>query len=83
MAIFHVSHRSRSLDDAARSGDSALNVLIILLLIAFGIATWYFYVTPLTNQANMDSSTITAPVTAPPQPNAAPVHPAPPPNPGP
>lgn len=70
MAILHDIRRPRNLDDAVRSGDSALNVLIMVLLIAFGLATWYFYVTPMADQ-NAGRSTISEPVTAP-SPNPGP-----------
>jgi hypothetical protein len=83
MAIFHDIHRPINFDEAARSGDSALNVLIMVLLIAFGLATWYFYVTPMADQTNTGKSTISEPVTSPSSPNASPTHPAPSPNPGP
>jgi hypothetical protein len=83
MAILHDMRRPRNLDDAVRSGDSALNVLIMVLLIAFGLATWYFYVTPMANQTNTGKPTISEPVTSPSSPNASPTHPAPSPNPGP
>ena len=71
MAILHDIRRPRNLDDAVRSGDSALNVLIMVLLIAFGLATWYFYVTPMANQTNAGRSTISEPVAAP-SPNPGP-----------
>jgi hypothetical protein len=83
MAIFHEIHKPRTLDDAVRSGDRALNVLIVALLIAFGVATWYFYATPMTDRTNTGKSTISEPVTSPSSPNASPTHPAPSPNPGP
>jgi hypothetical protein len=68
MAIFHDIRRPRSFDEAIRSGDSALNFLIVLLLIAFGLATWYFYATPMADRTTA-SATITAPAT----PNTDPV----------
>lgn len=70
MAIFHETgrRRSRSFDDAFRSTDNALNLLIVALLIAFGLATWYFHVKPLAGQTDAESSTITAPVASPVQP---------------
>lgn len=71
MAILHDIRRPRNLDDVVRSGDSALNVLIMVLLIAFGLATWYFYVTPMADQTNAGRSTISEPVTAP-SPNPGP-----------
>jgi hypothetical protein len=46
--------------------------LIVLLLIAFGLATWYFYATPMADRTTA-SATITAPAT----PNTDPVKPVP------
>ena len=46
-------------------------IIVNLLLIAFGLATWYFYVTPMANQTNAGRSTISEPVTAP-SPNPGP-----------
>lgn len=83
MAIFHETHRPRTLDDAVRSGDNALNLLIIVLLVAFGVATWYLYATPMVDLTNTGQSTTTEPVTSPSSQNASPTHPAPSPNPGP
>jgi hypothetical protein len=85
MAIFHDTRwrRPRNFDESLRSTDSALNVLIIALLIGFGLATWYFYVSPRIDQTNTGKTTVTEPVTTPSSPNASPTHPAPSPNPGP
>jgi hypothetical protein len=85
MAIFHDTRwrRPRSFDESLRSTDSALNILIVALLIGFGLATWYFYAGPTVDQTNTGKSTITEPVTTPSAPNASPTHPAPSPNPGP
>ena len=47
MAIFHGLLRPRALDDAVHSGDNALNVLLMVLLVAFGVASWYFHANPL------------------------------------
>jgi hypothetical protein len=41
MAFFHESRRN--IDQTVRSSDNALNVLLIVLLVAFAIASWYFY----------------------------------------
>lgn len=85
MAIFHDTRwrRPRSLGESMRSTDNALNILIVALLIGFGLATWYFYATPMGDQTNTGKSTVTEPVTTPSSPNASPTHPAPSPNPGP
>lgn len=85
MAIFHDTRwkRQRNFDGSLRSTDSALNILIVALLVGFGLATWYFYAGPRVDQTNTGKSTISEPVTAPSSPNASPTHPAPSPNPGP
>ncbi len=85
MAIFHDTRwrRPRSFDESLRSTDSALNILIVALLIGFGLAIWYFYAGPRVDQTNTGRSTISEPVTTPSSPNASPTHPAPSPNPGP
>ena len=85
MAIFHDTRwrRPRSFDESLRSTDSALNILIVALLIGFGLAIWYFYAGPRFDQTNTGGSTISEPVTTPSSPNASPTHPAPSPNPGP
>lgn len=83
MAIFHEIHRPRTLDDAVRSGDNALNVLIIVLLVAFGVATWYFYATPMADLTNTGMATISEPMASQSSPNAGATHPAPSPDPGP
>jgi hypothetical protein len=85
MALFHETRwkRPKNLDESVRSTDTALNMLIIALLIAFGVATWYFYANPTIDQTNTGKSTISEPVTSPTSPNASPTHPAPSPNPGP
>jgi len=78
MAIFHDTRwrRPRNFDETFRSTDNALNLLIVALLVAFGLATWYFQVKPFAGQTNADNTTITAPA-------ASPVQPVTPANPGP
>jgi hypothetical protein len=85
MAIFHDTRwrRPRSFDESLRSTDSALNILIVALLIGFGLAIWFFYAGSRVDQTNTGRSTISEPVTTPSSPNASPTHPAPSPNPGP
>lgn len=61
MAIFHGSRRRESLDDAVHSGhsgDNTLNVLLMVLLVAFALASWYFYATPMVGQSGADMATI-------------------------
>jgi hypothetical protein len=41
MAFFHETRRN--VDQTIRSSDNALNVLVIVLLVAFAFASWYFY----------------------------------------
>lgn len=70
MAIFHGLNRPRTLNDAAQSGDNALNVLIMVLLIAFGVATWYFYATPMADGTNAGAAvTLSAPTHLPTHPS--------------
>ena len=61
MAIFHGITRPRTLNEAAQSGDNALNVLIVVLLIAFGVATWYFHATPMADHTSAGIATIGEP----------------------
>ena len=84
MAIFRDRDR-RTIDDAVRSSDSAINGLIVVLLIACALAFWYFYgrMGPTVDHTSTGASTVTEPVTTPNSPNASPTHPAPSPNPGP
>jgi hypothetical protein len=74
MAVFNDTPRRgrMSIDDAMRSTDGALNILIVLLLIAFAFGSWYFYgrVTSAADHINSGASTITEPITSPPSPNA-------------
>ncbi|CEJ88682.1 Histone deacetylase [Hyphomicrobium sp. GJ21] len=58
MAIFHGSRRRGSLNDAVHSGDNTLNVLLMVLLVAFALASWYFYATPMAGQSGADMATI-------------------------
>jgi hypothetical protein len=87
MAIFNDTHRKgrMTIDDAMRSTDGALNVLIVLLLIALIFGSWYFYGRMITtvDNTNTGASTITTPVITPPLPSASPTQPAPSPNPAP
>jgi len=73
MAIFHEIRRPRNFDEAIRSSDNALNLLIVLLLIAFGLATWYFYATPVVDQVRVPNEPAGAQIA----PSAAPVQPNP------
>jgi hypothetical protein len=80
--IDHTRRRGRmSIDDMMRSTDVTLHVVIIVLLIAFVLGTWYFYGTlgPTVNNTDIGASTVTSPMS----PNAGPTRPAPSPNPGP
>jgi len=61
MAIFHGLLKPRALDDAVHSGDNALNVLLMVLLIAFGVASWYFNAMPMVHRADVGMTTIGAP----------------------
>jgi len=76
MAIFNDTRRKGriTLDDAMRSTDGALNVLIVLLLIALIFGSWYFYGSMITTVDNTNTSapTITAPVATPPSSTPAP-----------
>lgn len=58
MAIFHGLRKHRSLNDAVHSGDNTLNVLLMVLLVAFALASWYFYATPMAGQSGADMATI-------------------------
>lgn len=60
MAIFHGLSRPRSLDDAVHSGDNALNVLLMVLFVAFALASWYFYATPMAGHSGAGMATIGA-----------------------
>lgn len=75
MAIFHGLSRPRTLDEAVHSGDNALNVLLVVLLIVFSVASWYFYATPMADRANIGMATISAP--APSAVNEGSPHPSP------
>ena len=81
MAIFNDTRRKgrMTFDDAMRSTDGALNVLIVLLLIALIFGSWYFYGSMITTVDNTNTSapTITAPVATPPLPSASPTQPTP------
>jgi len=81
MAIFNDTRRKgrMTFDDAMRSTDGALNVLIVLLLIALIFGSWYFYGSMITTVDNTNTSapTITAPVAKPPLPSASPTQPTP------
>jgi hypothetical protein len=58
MAIFYGSRQRGSLNDAVHSGDNTLNVLLMVLLVAFALASWYFYATPMAGQSGADMATI-------------------------
>jgi hypothetical protein len=61
-------HRGRlNLDDMARSGDTSLNLLVVLLLIAALAAGWWTYghVTPAVDIATPSSTTRVAPTVSP------------------
>ena len=64
MAIFHGLLRPRALDDAVHSGDNALNVLLMVLLVAFGVASWYFDANPLASHTGAGMAAIGAPPTS-------------------
>jgi hypothetical protein len=40
MALFDFTRRRSDIDDAVRSSDSALNVFVLVLLIAVALGTW-------------------------------------------
>lgn len=79
-------HRGRmNLDDMARSGDSTLNILVVVLLVAFALVAWYSYgsMGPAVDQATpppakTQSAPEPYPVTpVPPAPDATAAKPAP------
>ncbi|MBY0561218.1 histone deacetylase [Hyphomicrobium sp.] len=74
----------REVDDLSRPRASS-SLGIVALLIVLALISWYFFgrVSPTVNTTNTGASTVTAPVTSPPTPNASPARPAPSPNPGP
>jgi hypothetical protein len=86
MAIFNDTRRKgrMTIGDAMRSTDGALNVLIVLLLIALVFGSWYSYgrIITMVDNTNTGASTITTPVTTPPLPSASPM-PTPSPSPSP
>lgn len=60
MAIFHGLLRPRALDDAVHSGDNALNILLMVLLVAFGVASWYFHANPMAGHTGVGMAAISA-----------------------
>jgi hypothetical protein len=53
--LFGSSSKERSsVDDAMRAGDGVLNAVVVLLLILFGLGSWYFYgsVPPVVDNTN-------------------------------
>jgi hypothetical protein len=78
MAIFFDSGRKdrSDIDNAMRAGDGALNLVVVLLLIAFALGSWYLYGSVRPDMDNTNPSLLTQPApslnnTAPQSPSTA------------